>query len=209
VSAGARLPTVVALGASTGGPEALARILDRFPADLSAAVHVVQHIAAEFVPSQVAWLQGRTPLRVRLATAGEGPAPGEVRVAGTGDHLILGSDRRLAYTREPVRCPYRPSVDALLGSLAARWPQPGVPALLTGMGADGAKGLACLRQAGWHTLAQDRASCIVYGMPQAAADLGAAFQILPLDEIAPAILAHLMGKDPAGNHGAAPRGGPG
>jgi two-component system response regulator WspF len=206
VSVGARLPTVVALGASTGGPEALARILAHLPADFPAAVLVVQHIAAEFAPSLVTWLQGRTPLRVRLANAGEGPAPGEVRVAGTDDHLILGSDRRLAYTAEPVSCPYRPSVDALFGSLATRWPQPGVAALLTGMGADGARGLARLRQAGWHTLAQDRATCIVYGMPQAAADLGAACQVLPLDEIAPAILAHLAAaKDPAGKRGAAPR----
>jgi two-component system response regulator WspF len=190
---GTRLPAVVALGASTGGPEALARILGGFPADFPAAVLVVQHIAGEFAPSLATWLQGRTPLRVRLAVAGEEPAPGEVRVAGTDDHLVLGCDRRLAYTPEPVSCPFRPSVDALFGSLAAGWPRPGVAALLTGMGTDGARGLARLRQAGWHTLAQDQATCVVPGMPRAAADLGAACQVLPLGEMAPAILKCLGG----------------
>jgi two-component system response regulator WspF len=184
-------PPLLALGASTGGPEALARILEVLPGGLAAPVVIIQHIASEFAPSLATWLQGRSKLRVRLAKAGDVPLPGEVLVAGTDDHLVLGRDRRLAYTCDPVSCPYRPSVDAFFVSLAASWPTPGVAVLLTGMGADGARGLLQLRQVGWFTLAQDQASSVVYGMPQAAAQLGAACQVLPLCELAPAILAHL------------------
>jgi two-component system response regulator WspF len=186
-----QVPPLVALGASTGGPEALAQILGTFPADLPVAVVVVQHIAAAFAPSLASWLQGRTRLRVRLAAAGEAPAAGEVRVAGTDDHLVLRPDRRLDFTAEPADYPYRPSVDVLFASVAAHWPRPGVAALLTGMGADGARGLGRLREAGWLTLAQDRQTCVVYGMPQAAAQLGAACRVLPLCDVGPAIVAHL------------------
>jgi two-component system response regulator WspF len=184
-------PPLLALGASTGGPEALARVLEPLPADFPAPVVVVQHIAADFAPSLATWLQGRTRLRVRLAVAGDKPSPGDVLVAGSDDHLVLRCDRRLTYTPEPADYPYRPSVDALFASLATSWPSPGVAALLTGMGTDGARGLLQLRQAGWFTLAQDRASSVVYGMPQAAAQLGAACQVLPLADLGPTILTHL------------------
>jgi two-component system response regulator WspF len=185
------LPPLVALGASTGGPEALARILGELPADLPAAVVIVQHIAAEFAPSLATWLQGRTRLRVHLTTPGDLLVPGEVRVAATDDHLVVDGGCRLAYTQEPVAYPFRPSVDALFFSLAAHWPRPGTAALLTGMRDDGAAGLARLREAGWLTLAQDQATSVVYGMPQAAARLGAACRVLPLPDIAGAIRTHL------------------
>jgi two-component system response regulator WspF len=187
---------LVALGASTGGPEAIARILGGLAPGFPAAVLVVQHIAAEFAPSLVTWLAGRTRLKVNLASRGDPPLPSQVHVAGTEDHLTVGKDRRLGYTSEPVDYPYRPSVDALFNSLAAYWPRPGVAVLLTGMGADGARGLARLRQRGWFTLAQDRASSVVYGMPQAAAQLGAACQVLGLDDISGAILGHI-GRSPS------------
>jgi two-component system response regulator WspF len=190
-------PALVALGASTGGPEALARILEAFPANFPAAVVIIQHIAVDFAPSLVHWLQDRTRLRVRLASAGETPTAGVVLVAGSNDHLLLGRDCRLVYTRDPVDYPYRPSVDVFFGSLAACWPRRGVAALLTGMGADGARGLLQLRQAGWLTFAQDQATSIVYGMPHAAVQLGAACQVLPLPRLAPAILAEI---DTASTH---------
>lgn len=184
-------PPLVAIGASTGGPEAIARILSGIGPDIPAALLIVQHIAAEFAPSLVTWLAGRTRLKVKLATVGDELAPGEVRIAGTDDHMVLRNDCRLTYTREPADYPYRPSVDALFNSLAAYWPRPGIAALLTGMGADGARGLACLRQQGWFTIAQDRASSVVYGMPQAAAQLGAASQVLALNDITGTILNQL------------------
>jgi two-component system response regulator WspF len=181
-------PPIVALGASTGGPEALARILQALPAGFPAGVVIVQHIAAEFAPGLALWLQGYSSLPVRLAENGQEFKPGEVVLAGTDDHLSLRADRRLTYTCEPVDYPYRPSVDVFFHSLAAAWPRPGIAVLLTGMGRDGAQGLLHLRQLGWHTIAQDQAGCVVYGMPKAAADLRAATEILPLAQIPAAIL---------------------
>jgi two-component system response regulator WspF len=184
-----RFPAIVALGSSTGGPEALAQILGELPADFPACVVIVQHIAADFAPSLATWLQGRTRLRVSIAGTAQEPKPGQVLLAATNDHLIVNRGGLLACTPEPVDYPYRPSVDVCFDSLAARWPRPGVAALLTGMGSDGARGLLSLRKVGWHTIAQDQASSVVYGMPKAAADLQAACQILPLNRIAPALLA--------------------
>jgi two-component system response regulator WspF len=183
------LPPLLALGSSTGGPEALAQILGELPADFPAGVVIVQHIAADFAPSLAMWLQGRTRLRVELAAAGQQPKPGYVLLAATNDHLVVNRGGLLAYTTEPADYPYRPSVDVFFGSLAIRWPRPGVAALLTGMGSDGARGLLSLRKAGWHTLAQDQASSVVYGMPKAAAELQAARDILPLHQMARTILA--------------------
>jgi two-component system response regulator WspF len=188
------LHPIIALGASTGGPEALARILGSLPADLRASVLVVQHIAADFAPSLVNWLKARTALPVRLAVAGAEVKPGEVFLAGTNDHLILKPDRRLSYTVEPAELPYRPSVDVLFHSLATGWPRRGVAVLLTGMGSDGAQGLLCLRKAGWLTVAQDQSTSVVYGMPRAAAELNACCEILPLPQIAGAILAELLSR---------------
>jgi two-component system response regulator WspF len=193
----ARLHPVLALGASTGGPDALARILKILPAGFPAAVIIVQHIAAEFAPGLATWLQGQCALPVRLARDGDELKPGEVLVAGTDDHLVLGRDRRLNYTADPVDYPYRPSVDVFFNSLAAAWPRPGVAVLLTGMGTDGARGLLHLRQLGWHTITQDQASCVVAGMPRAAADLRAACQVLPLAEIPEAILDQIRKIQPA------------
>ncbi|HEY7329273.1 MAG TPA: chemotaxis response regulator protein-glutamate methylesterase [Gemmataceae bacterium] len=184
-------PALVAVGASTGGPEALARILEAFPADFPAAVVIIQHIGADFAPSLVRWLGDRTRLPVRLAKTGDTPTAGVVLVAGSNDHLRLDRDHRLFYTPDPTDYPYRPSVDEFFCSLTAYWPRRGVAALLTGMGSDGARGLLQLRQAGWMTFAQDQATSIVYGMPHAAAQLGAASQVLPLSRLAPAILAEI------------------
>ncbi len=180
---GAAAP-LVAIGASTGGPQALERVLSVWPADFPAAVIVVQHIAADFAPSLAHWLQERARLRVRTAVHGDLPQPGTVLVAATNDHLVLGADRRICYRTEPVASPYRPSVDAFFFSLAEHWPTPSVAVILSGMGRDGAEGLLRLRQLGWHTVTQDEATSIVFGMPQAAAKLGAAKRILPLELIA-------------------------
>src|SRR5262249_39073471 len=152
-------------GASTGGPEALARVLGALPASFAAPVVVVQHIAAEFAGNLVAWLRGRSELPVRVAREGEVAPQGAISVAATDDHLILRNGMRFGIVHEPADYPFRPSVDVFFESLAASWPGTGVAVLLTGMGHDGAKGLAALRQAGWYTLAQDRTTSVVYGMP--------------------------------------------
>jgi two-component system response regulator WspF len=188
IKSGTALPPVVAIGASTGGPEALVGILKALPPNFPACVPIIQHIAADFAPGLAQWLQGHCSLPVRLAREGDELKPGTVLLAGSNDHLILRPDQRLAYTAEPKDYPYRPSVTVFFNSLAAAWPRPGVAVLLTGMGSDGARGLLRLRQLGWETITQDQVSCIVYGMPRAAAEIGAASQILPLAQIPAAIL---------------------
>jgi two-component system response regulator WspF len=109
-------------------------------------------------------------------------------LAGTNDHLVLTANLTLSYTPEPHDYPYRPSVDVFCKSVARYWPGKAVGVLLTGMGKDGAEGLLALRRAGWYTIAQDQASSVVYGMPKAAAELGAAVEVLPLAAIAPALV---------------------
>jgi two-component system response regulator WspF len=171
------------------GPAALAHILEQLPPPLRAPVVVVQHISAEFATDL--WLRGRSRLPVAVAREGGEPTPGVVSVAVTNDHLLLTPDRRFHYAKELADYPYRPSVDVWCESLAAHWPKPGVAALLTDMGQDGARGLAALRQAGWLTIAQDEATSVVYGMPRAAVEINAACRVLPVGEIAAAITARL------------------
>lgn len=186
-------PPLVAIGSSTGGPKALATLLSMLPGSLEAPVLIAQHVDRQFAAGLAEWLDEQTKLHVVVARAGERPLPGTVYVAGTSDHLVLGADLTLHYTRDPAEYPYRPSADVLFLSLKQHWPQRGVGIVLTGMGRDGASGLLALRQAGWHTIAQDQRTSIVYGMPRAARDLGAAAEILPIEGIAAAAAGHLHG----------------
>ena len=120
---------------------------------------------------------------VHVARAGERPQPGTILLAGTNEHLVMRADGSLHYTRDPADLSYRPSVDVFFNSANEAWDGPIVGVLLTGMGRDGAAGLRALRDRGHHTIAQDKNSSAVYGMPKAAAELGAAVDILPLDRI--------------------------
>ena len=178
---------LVAMGASTGGPHALRVILSAWPRDFPAAVLVAQHISADFTAALTSWLSDGCELTVRSARDGDRPRAGTVLVAGTDDHLVLRAEGTLGYTKEPIGNPFRPSVDVLFQSLARHWGSPAVAVLLTGIGRDGAQGLLELRRAGWHTIAQDQRTSVVYGMPQAASQLGAAVDILPVTEIAATI----------------------
>lgn len=183
MNAPARVP-VLAIGASTGGPSAVASVLAGLPAGFQACVLVAQHLDQHFSDNLASWLGGQTRLPVGIARAGDRLKPGRVYVARGGDHLVVTAVNTLAYVREPSATPYRPSVDVLFESLAGSQAGPGVAVLLTGMGSDGAKGLLALKQAGWFTIAQDQSSSAVYGMPKAARDLGAASLVLPLSAIA-------------------------
>ncbi|HEY1186789.1 MAG TPA: chemotaxis-specific protein-glutamate methyltransferase CheB [Gemmata sp.] len=185
----ADLPPLVLLGASTGGPEALVHVVRAFPADFGAAVVVSQHIGADFAAGLVQQLAACSRLPVRAAADGEPARPGTVYVAATDDHLELAADRRLRYTPNPKSSPYRPSVDVLFSSAAANSARVGVAALLTGMGTDGAAGLLRLRSAGWHTIAQDEATSVVYGMPKAAVEKRAAVEVLALPHIGASLVA--------------------
>ncbi len=184
-------PPLVAIGASTGGPKALSIILAALPKVLGAAVIIIQHVDEQFSRSLAEWLNNQSGLKVVLAGEGERPKIDTVLVASTNDHLILDADLTLRYTKEPRDYPYRPSVDVFFESLARHWPRRDMAVLLTGMGRDGASGLTALRKAGWHTIAQDEKTSVVYGMPAAAVEMGGAMDILPLDRIAPAIMKHM------------------
>jgi two-component system response regulator WspF len=182
------LPPLVAIGASTGGPAALAHLLSELPAQFPAALVIIQHVDVQFAAGLADWLQAQTALTVRLAQEGCRLQVGTVWLAGTNDHMVLTPQHTLSYVAEPRDYPYRPSVDVFFKSLvehgAEHWPAKVAGVLLTGMGRDGAAGLAVLRRAGWYTIAQDQASSVIYGMPKAAAEAGAAMQILSLEAIA-------------------------
>lgn len=190
-------PTLVAIGASTGGPQALLTVLLALTKPFTGAILIVQHVDSEFSAGLASWLGESSGIRVELARAGSVPTPGLALLAGTEEHLIMVAGGSLRYTPLPRELPYRPSVDVLFTSLAQHWKSPGVATLLTGMGRDGAQGLKKLRQAGWLTIAQDEASSVVYGMPKAAAQIGAAARVLPLGDVAPEISSFVLRRAPA------------
>lgn len=187
-SAGSAAP-IVAIGASTGGPQAVAAVLEALPASAPFATLVVQHMDATFLPGYAAWLGERAGRPVRLARGGEVPESGSVLVAGEARQLVMTPRGALCYTDGPPDLIHRPSVDVLFESLADAGVEPGVAVLLTGMGRDGARGLLALRRRGWTTIAQDSGSSVVWGMPGAAVELDAATSVLPLAHIGAAVVA--------------------
>lgn len=184
--------SLIAIGASTGGVEALHNLLPEFPADCPPTV-IVQHISAAFAPAMADRLDKRCTAQVKLLESGELLQRGHIYIApGNDRHAVVGggSDKPIAKLMpgDPVSG-HRPSIDALFESVAQRIGPAAVGILLTGMGQDGARGLLAMRRAGACTIAQDEATSTVYGMPRAAADLGAAEKILPLPRIAERALA--------------------
>jgi two-component system, chemotaxis family, response regulator WspF len=179
---------IVAIGASTGGPQALAQVLSAFPANFPAAVLIAQHVDEHFAKGLADWLQHHTPLNVRIAQHGDPLAAGHILVAGSKDHLIYNDGGFVTYTPHPLETPYRPSVDALFTSLAQPHRATCVGVLLTGMGRDGAAGMKELHDLGACTLAQDAESSVVFGMARKAVELDAVDSVVPLDNMAAAIL---------------------
>ncbi|MEA5510466.1 chemotaxis response regulator protein-glutamate methylesterase [Crocosphaera sp. UHCC 0190] len=186
------LPPLIVIGASTGGPNALGTVLSEFPSNFAAAIVIIQHVDAQFSSGLAKWLNEQTPLSVILAPDGGCLEGGRVFLAGTNDHLVLRPNLTLTYTKKPQDYPYRPSVDVFCESVAQYWSRKGIAVLLTGMGRDGAIGLQVLRLRGWHTIAQDRQSSVVYGMPKAAVEMGAAVEVLPLSAIAATLIKRVM-----------------
>jgi two-component system, chemotaxis family, protein-glutamate methylesterase/glutaminase len=173
----------VGIGASTGGPPLLQQILAALPSDFGACVLVVQHMADGFTENFVAWLNLTSRLPVQLAENGMLAAPGRVLVAPDGYHLEIGPGERVVLNAAAPENGLRPSVSALFRSLAFRCAGQSAGVLLTGMGSDGAAELGNLRAQGGVTIAQDRESSIVFGMPGEAVRLGAASYVLPPEEI--------------------------
>ncbi len=181
-------PPLIAIGASTGGPSALRQVLGALPPEPGVAIAVIQHVDEQFAASFTHWLDEQVALPVRAAHAGERLALNTALVCTREDHLVLRANGRLEYDPEPRSQVYRPSVDVFFQSLAEHHKNQLFGALLTGMGKDGAAGLKALRERGWPTLAQDEASCAVYGMPKAAKEMDAASEILSLVDIGPRLV---------------------
>ena len=177
--------SVIGICASTGGPHALATLLSGIPAGFAVPILVVQHIGTGFVAGLARSLDAAVPLPVRLAEHGARPLPG-VTLAPDGADLLLGAEGLLRLDGTTPAGLHRPSADVLLRSIAQSAQSGAVAVVLTGMGRDGADGLAAVREAGGLTIAQDEATSAVYGMPREAAKCGAAL-ILPIEEIAGAL----------------------
>jgi len=178
---------LVAVGASLGGPRALATLLRALPASFPAPVVVVQHIADGFTEGLATWLDSEADLEVRVARDGDSLVAGTVLVAPTGRHMLVGKGR-VRLSNDPPVGGFRPSVNPLFRSAADAFGPRVCGVLLTGMGRDGADGLRTLKQAGGYAIAQDEATSAVFGMARAAIEEGAVDRVLPLDEISPALL---------------------
>jgi two-component system, chemotaxis family, response regulator WspF len=181
-------PLVLVIGASAGGPAAIASVLLGIPTGFPGAIVVVQHVHSAFVSGMADWLSERSGHAVAIAREGDRLSGGRVLLAGAEGHLILQRGGRLAYCAEPQHTAYQPSVDVFFQSVSRHWHGDVIGVLLTGMGKDGAVGLRALRDGGHYTIAQDQATSAVYGMPKAAAALEAAVAILPVDGIAARVL---------------------
>ncbi|HLY27687.1 MAG TPA: chemotaxis-specific protein-glutamate methyltransferase CheB [Aggregatilineales bacterium] len=182
------VPKIVAVVSSTGGPAALAEIIRTLPEDFSLPIVVVQHIAPDFVSSLQLWLSQASKLKICIAHPNESPRAGHVYLAPGNVHLTLNISRRFEFKPGQTGEVYVPSGDVFLTSVSRAYQAQAVGIILTGMGADGATGLRLMYEAGAFTIAQDEASCVVYGMPREAAKLGAARQVLPLTRISETLL---------------------
>jgi two-component system chemotaxis response regulator CheB len=178
---------IVVIGASTGGPQALHEILAHLSASFPVPIVCVQHIGSNFLSEMVTWLAEVSPLPVRKAVHGETPQAGTVYFAPEDAHLEFDDDSRFALSLAAPIDGNRPSVTITMCAAARCFGTSAMGVLLTGMGCDGAKGMASIAAVGGITIAQDEASSVVYGMPKQAVELDAVKYILPLEQIATAL----------------------
>ena len=184
---------LIIIGASTGGTEAIREVLQPLPPD-APAVLIAQHMPPGFTRSFAQRLDGLCRIHVKEAEQGERVLPGYAYIAPGGWHLALGrsgANYVAQLNQEPPVNRHRPSIDVLFDSAARHAGKNAIGMILTGMGRDGAEGLLRMQQAGAHTLSQDEASCVVYGMPREAVLLGAVDEVAPLNEMTRRVLAHL------------------
>ena len=183
---------LIVIGASTGGPQALMTVLTALPTDTPCAVLVVQHMAEGFIAGLASWLDQAVVLPVQVGESGRRLEPGTVTIAPSGGNLLVQDDRLRTLVAPPAPGQFHvPGIDATMFSVADALGPEAIGVLLTGMGRDGAAGLLAMRERGALTLGQDEATSAVYGMPAAAAALGAVDRQLPIDQIGPALGAAL------------------
>ncbi len=179
---------LVCIGASTGGPSILMRILKAIPPDYNAAVMVVQHMAAGFTENFVAWLGSACKIKIKLAEDGEKVEKGKVLVAPDGYHTIVSKRKTIRLITGDAVNNVKPAIDVLFNTIAEEYGGRALGILLTGMGADGADGLKRIRDSGSATIAQSEESCTVFGMPKVAIERGAAAEVLSVEDIIHALL---------------------
>ncbi|MFT3785583.1 MAG: chemotaxis response regulator protein-glutamate methylesterase [Tepidisphaeraceae bacterium] len=187
---------ILAIGASTGGVQALTEVLTAFPRNAPGTV-IVQHMPAKFTASFAERLNKDCQVEVREARNGDRVIPGRVLIAPGGFHMVLrrsGAEYLVEIIDGPDVHHQKPAVEVLFNSVARYAGANAVGAILTGMGADGAAGLLNMRKAGARTIAQDEASCVVFGMPMEAIKLGAAERIVPLQDVARTLMAFAQSK---------------
>lgn len=186
-----RVYKALGIATSTGGPNALVKLLGGLGALPPLPVLLVQHIGAPFVAGFASWLGSVCPFPVVVAENGAFPVPGTIHMAPGDRHLSLTPTGRIVLTDDPPQCGQRPSGDVMFEAMAATYGPGGLGVILTGMGEDGARGLLAMRRAGAYTIAEHASTAVIHGMPGAAVRLGAALEELPLDDI-PARLLHLV-----------------
>ncbi len=182
---------VIAIGASTGGPQALHKIIAQLPANLPVPVICIQHISQGFLQGLVDWLDSECLIKVKIANAGEFPQPGTVYFAPDKSHLELNTQGKFIYGLSLPVDGHCPSVTVTFKSVAKFYGRAAMSILLTGMGRDGASGMQYISDAGGITIAQDEKTCVVFGMPSEAISLGVVQHVLPIQDIAPLLLKKL------------------
>ncbi len=181
---------VIAIGASTGGTEAVKKVLTRFPPTIPGVI-VVQHMPPNFTTAFAERLNGLCAVEVKEAEDGDSVLPGRALIAPGNYHMLLkrsGARYYVCVKTGPMVCHQRPAVDVLFNSSAQYAGANAIGVIMTGMGSDGAQGLSKMRQAGARTIAQDEASCVVYGMPKEAVKMGAVEKVVPLKGIAQQVI---------------------
>lgn len=179
---------IVGIVASTGGPQALAAILKALPKDFPTPIVMVQHISPGFAEGLVNWLNTESSLKVKMAENDEPLKPGTAYLAPTNLQMSVTLSKRVSLSSEPAVGGYCPSGTVLLQSIAETYGNTGIGVLLTGMGCDGVDGLKEIHDAKGYAIAQDEASSIIFGMPKAAINLGAADKVVSLDDMADQIM---------------------
>jgi len=179
---------IIAIGTSTGGPRALQEVLPKLPADLSAAVLVVQHMPKGFTHSLAQRLNQQGKLRVKEAQEGDKLENGLALLAPGGLHMVMEKNGTVSLNLEPPVQGVRPAVDVLFKSIAQNFTGKVISVIMTGMGKDGTEGVTALKALGTKTIAEDQSTCVVYGMPKSVVDKGLADKVVPLSQIAEEIV---------------------
>ena len=179
---------IVAIVASTGGPQALLDVLKRLPEDFPCGVVIVQHITSGFLPGLVDWLNKECKIKVKIGEDAEAIQPGVAYLAPDDHQMRVEDSGKIALSNEPPCGGHRPSGDILLESVARAYGKGSVAAILTGMGRDGAMGMKTIKQLDGKTIAQNEKSCVVFGMPKAAIEMNVIDKVLPLEGIAEEIV---------------------